>query len=214
MYLSALKTMLVEAIQGTFDAQYPVANFRDVHCSIEYPVEPQNYPGIWVDYDDTQPLVTAGVDHHEITVVGSTVSRYRRWKFTGYATFTMAALSSLERDRLFDEVVRVIAFGAADPSTFRFRQFIEDNDLIAANFNFDKIEVRGNAAMPGTPWGTDEYIYERTINMEVVGEFVSDAETGLLVPLSRILVDPPTVYIPADATEVGVPSEPAPDGWV
>lgn len=213
MYLAPLKAMLVEAIQGTFDQQYPVAQFRGVHCSIEYPVKPQEYPGIWVDYDDTKPLQTAGVDHHETNIVGSTVERYQRWKFAGYASFTMAALTSLERDRLYDEVVRVLAFGRAAPETKRFREYVEGNDLIAANFDFDQIEVRGNAAIPGTPWGTDEYIYERTINMEVVGEFVSDAETGLLVPLSRIQVDPPTVYTTPDG-EVGIPDTPVPDGWI
>jgi hypothetical protein len=193
-YLSPLKALLVEAVLQTFDQTYPVAQFRDVHCSIEYPVEKQQYPGIWVDYDDTKPLQTAGVDHLETTVTGGTTSRYRRWKFAGYASYTIAALTSLERDRLYDEMVRVLAFGDRSPATLRFRSYIESNDLMAANFDFDQIETRGNAAVPGTPWGTDEIIYERTLTMEVVGEFVSDAETGLLVPLSAIHVLDPDVY--------------------
>lgn len=195
MYLTHLKAMLVQALKETFDQEYPVADFRDIRCSIEYPLEPQDYPGIWVDYDDTKPLQTAGVDHLETKIEGSTISRYRRWKFAGYASYTIVALTSLERDRLFDEVVRVLAFGDRAAPTLRFRQYVENNELIAANFDFDQVETRGNAAVPGTPWGTDEIIYERTINMEVIGEFVSDAETGLLVPLSAIHVLEPDIYV-------------------
>lgn len=215
MYLSPLKTMLVEGIQLVFDGSYPVARFRNVHASVEYPVEPQNYPGIWVDYDDTRPVQIAGVGHQEVTIVGSTVNRYQRWKYAGYASFTMAALTSLERDELFDEMVRVLAFGRTNPATSRFRSWIEtENDLIAANFDFDQIEVRGNAAIPGTPWGTDEYIYERTINMEVVGEFVSDAESQSLALLSAVKIDDPDVFVDGTPGFVGIPDEATPDGWV
>ena len=192
--------MLVHAWRTTFDELYPVAAFRGLHVDIEYPVEPQQYPGIWVDFDDTAPLQIVGVDHSEVVITGTapnqTINRYRRWKFGGYASFTAAAMTSLERDSLYDEMVRVLAFGGQAESTERFREFVEDNPLIGANFDFDQIEVKGNAAIPGTPWGTDEIIYERTLSVEVIGEFVSDAETGLLVPLSSILFDTPEVILP------------------
>lgn len=210
MYLTPLKTMLVEAVQTTFDQQYPDPRFRNLHCSIEYPVEPQMYPGCWVDYDDTKPLQTAGVGHQEIVISGLTVSRYKRWKFAGYVSFTLAALTSLERDDLYDEFVRVLAFGSVNTATRRFRDMVEDNDLIAANFDFDQVEPRGNAAVPGTPWGTDEIIYERTINMEVIGEFISDAETSALVSLSKILVDPLTIFLPSPP----IPDSDPPTGWI
>lgn len=215
MYLSPLKGMLTQAIKETFDVSYPNPAFRDVHCSIEYPVEPQDYPGIWVDYDDTKPLQTAGVDHHEDVVVqpvgmtpGST-SRFLRWKFAGYVSYTVVALTSLERDDLAGELVRVLAFGRQAAATARFRQYIEDNELIACNFDFDQVEMRGNAAVPGTPWGTDEIVYERTLNMEVVGEFISDSITGLLVPLSRIQIDDPVLVLPGET-----PPAPSGEGWV
>ena len=213
-YLTPLKALLVEAVNQTFDQAYPVAQFRGVHCSIEYPVEPQQYPGIWVDYDDTKPLQTAGVDHLETTITGGSISLYRRWKFAGYASYTIAALTSLERDTLYDEMVRVLAFGDRSPTTERFRTYIENNDLIAANFDFDQIETRGNAAVPGTPWGTDEIIYERTLTMEVVGEFVSDSETGLLVPLSKINVLDPDVILNADEVPPTMQVSDPTGGWI
>jgi hypothetical protein len=197
MYLARLKTMLKEALSVTFDADYPEPDFRNINVSLEYPVRPQDYPGIWVDYEDTQPLRTAGVDHSEVDL--ETSQRIRRWKFAGYATYTVVALTSLERDRLFDELVRVLAFGDTLTATRDFRSYIERNEFIAANFDFDEIEVRGNAAAPGTPWGSDEIIYERTLNMEVVGEVVSDSATGLLVPLSAIKLLPAALYFGENA---------------
>ena len=189
-YLTYLKTMLVTAVEETFDEHYPVEQFRGVHCSIEYPVEPANYPGIWVDYEDGQELQIAGVDHYEKTEVrqDGTIVKFTRWRFQGYVSFTVTALTSRERDALYDELVKVFAFGKEDPNRLRFRSYIEDNDFIAANIDFDQIAARGNAAAPGTPWGTDEIIYERTINLEIIGEFIADDSDGGLLPLSGFLI--------------------------
>lgn len=186
-YLTHVKTMNVEALKATFDATYPEADFQGVHISIEYPIDEMNYPGIWVDYADMDKLRIAGVDHkeHQEPVPGE-IHEYTRWKFSGYVSYTVTALTSLERDRLYDELVKVFAFGRQDPVRKRFRDYIETNDFIAANMDFDEIEPQGNSAAPGTPWGTDEIIYERTINMEIIGEFISDPTTSLLVPLSAI----------------------------
>lgn len=204
--------MLVKALQTTFDDYYPATEWRGVHCSIEYPVEELSYPGIWVDYEDTQPLLRAGVDHREfIQKEDGTYREVTRWRFQGYASYTIATLTSWQRDRLYDELVKVFAFSQHDPLRGeKFRAYIEDNAFIASNFDFDTIQPRGNAAAPGTPWGSDEIIYERTINMQVLGEFVPDEEnSGELVPLSRIIIDPHVILPGAEP----VPLDEA-DGWV
>lgn len=201
--------MLVGAIKETFDERYPEADFRGVHCSIEYPLEPMHYPGIWVDYSDSDKLRVAGVDHKETDPDKPLGLAFTRWKFGGYASYTVAALTSLECDRLYDEVVRTLAFGRQDSVRSRFREYVENNDLIAANFDFDEIEPRGNAAAPGTPWGTDEIIYERTLNMEVIGEFISDDSTGSLVPLSKITITPIADLTPDGSLDPFVNNQPA-----
>jgi hypothetical protein len=189
MYLAPLKTLLVEAVKRTFDDAYPEEDFRNVHVSIEYPVDKMNYPGVWVDYTDSDKLMVAGVAHQEFHEYDTgEFQPFTRWKYSGYASFTVTALTSWERDRLYDELVTTFAFGKENHERSRFRQTIETNEFIAANFDFDEIEPQGNTAAPGTPWGTDEVIYERTINMQVIGEFVSDNTTGILVPLSAIKV--------------------------
>lgn len=207
-YLVHLKTMLVEAMKRVFDQEFPEEDFRDINVSIEYPTEPQHYPGIWVSYSDTQPLQIAGIDHHEFTppTPEGYRRRFTRWRFAGYASFTLVALTSLERDRLFDEVVRVLAFNREDSDTPEFRQYVENNEFIAANMDFDQVEVQGNSVAPGTPWGTDEMIYEVSINMEIIGEFVSDGTTGSLAPLRAIKVIGRPV-VPEDGEVLGYPDE-------
>lgn len=189
-YLTHLKTALVQALKETFDQDYPEPDFRDINVSIEYPIEPQHYPGIWVDYTDSDSLRVAGIDHHEFTEPGPDGyrRRYTRWRFAGYASFTVVAMSSLERDRLYDELVRCLAFTHESDQVPEFRNYVEDNEFIAMNFDFDEIEPRGSSVAPGTPWGTEELIYEVTLNMEVIGEFISDGSTGALVPLREIRV--------------------------
>jgi hypothetical protein len=215
MYITPLKSILVEALKTTFDALYPNPDFRGedhVHIGMEYPIDPQNYPAVWVDYEDTQDLIKAGIAHLENVDPDTNTLRapFTRWRFQGYVSLTVVAMTSLERDRLFDEIVRVVAFGQEDDVVGRFHTYINTNDLIAANLNTDKVQPRGAAAAPGTPWSTDELMYERSLNLEIVGEFIPDVATSTLVPLSRILLLP-TVDVsgdlgdpPLDTMEMGV----------
>jgi len=216
-YKRYLKTMIVKALRTTFDGEYPNADFRGVNISIEFPVQPDGFPAIWVGYDDDSPLTVAGIGHREMHPDG--VGGWRestRWRFEGYVSLTTIALTSQERDGLYDELVSLIAFGKQSPATQQLRRYIEvDNDLIAANFGFDTIEPRGETAPPGTPWGTDELLYECGMSLRVIGEIVSDDFDGTLVSLSQVRVaeaDP--IY--ADAAGNFPPAE-APDGtdgWI
>lgn len=191
MYVVPMKTLIVEALTGTFDGQYPVPEFRELHVGLEYPIDEQQYPSVWVDFEETQPLLKAGIAHQELVspTDGTTpVAPFTRWRFQGYVSMTAVAMTSLERDRVYDELVRVVAFSGEDGLLGRFKDTIASNDLIGATLNTDKIEARGNAAAPGTPWGTDEIMYEKSLNLEIVGEFVPDPATGTLVNLSSIKI--------------------------
>lgn len=192
MYLVHLKSLVVSALRDTFGSTYPQTDFADTKVGIEYPVDAQSYPSVWVDYDDDAPLQRAGIDHREVANLGTDLEPllvpFTRWRFQGTVSLTVVALSSLERDRLYDEVLRVLAFGNENDDTAGFRTYIESNEFIACNMNFDSLLPRGNAAAPGTPWGTDEIIYERGINVDVLGEFIADRITGALIPLSAIHV--------------------------
>ena len=187
MYVVPLKTAVVEATREVFDDDYVEEDFRDLHVSIEFPVDKQDYPAIWVDWEPVGQLQTAGINHKEIVELdGGDEAVVRRWRFQGNVTFTIVAMTSLERDRLIDEMIRVLAFGDRHTSTQGFRQKIESNDFIGMNFDFDEVNQSGFNAAPGTPWGTDEVVYEATLSMECIGEFLSDPEEGTLLRISRI----------------------------
>lgn len=189
MYVVPMKTTVVEAWRNTFNSIYPEADFANTWVDIEYPVEKQSYPGIWVSYEDTDPIQIAGIDHKEYVTDLEGIHEITRYVFEGTLSFTCAALSSLERDRLFDEMVRVLAFARVENNNISaFRTTIENNDFIGINLNFDVLRPSGDAAGPGTPWGTDEIIYEKTLSIDIRGEFVSAQDSSVLVPLSAVEV--------------------------
>lgn len=191
MFLAETLTVLTEGLKRTFDGDYPVEDFRDLHVSIEYPAEEQHYPGVWVNFDVAGDLSIAGIGHREYleeqTDDGLRYGEVTRWRFEGQSTFTLVSLSSLARARLLDEVVRVIGMGHLTPGRGAFRSWVHDNPLIGLSMAWDKIALQGMTETEGTPWGTDDILYEVTLAVDTMGEFTSDP-TGLLVPLSEIRV--------------------------
>lgn len=206
MYLAPLKTAIVEALRASLAATYPNPDFANVLVDIEYPATQAAYPGVWVQFEDTEELSTSSsLGYTEVYVrTDGSKSRVIRWRYGGVLTLTPVALTSLERDRLYDELVRIIAFSRQDysPTVRAFRSLIEANDLIGMNINFDHVRPSGDAATPGTPWGTEEIIYEKSLSVDVVGEFISDPGTGALVLLSKVIQIP---YVQ------GTPEPPFPD---
>lgn len=187
MFLTHVKTMLVKAITTTFDETYPVEQYRGLHASISYPEKAADYPSVWVDFDVTK-LQPIGVDTIQYQGVEDGFAPYKTWNFEGRCSFTIVALTSLERDGIYDEMVKIIAFGGLNKNRSVFRETVDANDFIAAKFNWDRIQTAGMSASMGTPWGTQEVLYEVTINMEAMGEFLSDLGTGTLLPISNITV--------------------------
>jgi hypothetical protein len=188
-FLRTIKATAVQAIEQSFVAQYPAPDpeggRRTVNVSIEYPVEEISYPAVWVDYEGSE-LRTVGIAYTETDPVSGAV--YARWRFAGHVTFTVVALSSNERDMLYDQLVAMTAFAAQSSFTSTFRQVVENAPLVASVWSFDTVEDRPPAAAPGTPWGTMDVIYERGFALQVIGEFVSDPNTFDLVNLTEIQV--------------------------
>ncbi len=162
-------------------------------------MEQANYPGIWVSYEDTDEVRIAGIGHVETVVVQGQTYQITRGRFSGTLTLTIVALSSLERDRIYDELVRTIIFARQEPEVSAFKNRIESNDLIAMNLNLDVLKPSGDAAAPGTPWGTDEMVYEKSISLDVLGEFVSTPGTTGMYLLREIFAEGYPEYSPEPA---------------
>jgi hypothetical protein len=187
-YLRVIKTTAVQAVEQSFQARYPEPDpdggARGLFVSVEYPVEQAQYPAVWVDYEGAE-LRTVGIAYTEQDASGNV---FARWRFAGHVTFTIVALSSNERDMVYDQLVALTAYAAQSAFPSMFRQVVEAAPLVASVWSFDSVEDRAAAAAPGTPWGTMDMIYERGFAIQVIGEFVSDPNTYELVRLSEIQV--------------------------
>lgn len=188
-YLREIKTTAVEAIKSAFMITYPetdpAGGSQPVFCSVDYPQVPTAYPAVWVNYEAAE-LKIAGIAYTEFDLSGNLLTR---WRFTGHVSFTIAALNvSNECDLIYDQVIAMLAFAAQSVAPSPFRQYVEANDMIATNWSYDTIEPRGEQAAPGTPWGSDDVIYERGLAIQVLGEFVTDPAAVEMVNLREIQV--------------------------
>jgi hypothetical protein len=189
MFLVELKTSITVALRQVFDATYPVADFQDLPITIEFPYQEQQYPGIWVTWDPVGNISRAGIDNlfygPPTPATDTEPHLLYRYRFSGYSMYTVGALTSMQRDRLYDEMVRVFLM-SGDPNVESFRQYVEDSPYIYMNMDFDNVSTRGMAENAGTPWGTNDFIYEATLAIETVGEFISDEFFTSLVPLAQV----------------------------
>lgn len=215
-FYAPLLTLLEKALKDTFTNYVSQPDFANLNISIEYPVDRTAYPGIWVDFEPEGNLETAGMNRVEldpnIPDAALDIAQYQRWRFKGWATYTIGSFSSLERARLVDEMVRIVAFGSEMPDTNTFRQELRNNDLIACEFDRDSMQLRGKGESMRTDWETSDIVYEITIAIGVLGEFISDKHTGQLVNLSKFVLHPwETEHLPPQSTD---PPDPFPPGTV
>lgn len=190
MFLAQVKTLFVEATREVFDRNHPNRDLRGLHVSQEYPATTEHYPGIWLNFTPTSQLQVAGLSHTEwIPNEDGSFRRGTRWRFGGTVQFTVVGLSSLARDNLVDEIIKVLAFGTENPALNRFREMIETNDLIAISAQWDTFGIDGMSETEGTPWGSADIIFEATVSMDLQGSFVADFASGeSFVPLSRVVI--------------------------
>ncbi len=187
-FLRVIKSTTAEALRACFEVSYPEqdaeGDLKRPFVSLSYPVKKAEYPSVWTDFE-VSLLQTVGLDHTESDASGAVLTR---WRFQGWATFTVVSLNNNQNDMIWDELVALTAWAAQSDYPSPFRQAVESNPLVATTWAYDTIDPRGGGAAPGTPWGTDEVIYERGMALKVVGEFTTSPVTLQIVPLSQIVI--------------------------
>lgn len=182
---------LREALTGT--SLNGLVNGNKITVDMEYPMTPEKYPGIWVQFSFTE-INSAGVGmellakeiYAEVDDKGVTTERVnwepiREFYFKGRATLTVVALTSLERDRIADGVITMLAFSRVPESvitqasrdTKQFRQLIgalAANPYISMTLNHDMILPGGQAMTTGVPWQADLPAYEDTYSFDMEGQ--------------------------------------------
>ncbi len=204
MFVANTLTVWIQALQGVFNENYPTEGFREITVSPDYPVEQIQYPSLWVNFSMQGTARNVGVSHEEFVESDTGTTRVYRWQYGGVVEITISAMGNLERALMIDELVKVIAIGRkGENAEGNLRGHVESNELLAMNVVWESLNVGGFSESQGTPWGTDDVIYEATVSLDLEGECVVDPDSGDLVLLSEVKVIP---YIPP---------EPAPAGtWV
>lgn len=185
----AVMNALREALSGT--TLNHLVNGTDVTIDMEYPIEKESYPGIWVQFSFSE-IVQAGIGHEPLlrTVVAEATDDtpeqinwepIREFQFKGRVTLTIVALTSLERDRLADAVITMLAFSRPpsivltkpDEDTHQFRQLITslaENPYVSLSINHDQILPGGQGMTTGVPWDEEIPGYEDSYSFDILGQ--------------------------------------------
>jgi hypothetical protein len=185
----AVMNALREALTGTTLNQ--MVNGTDVTIDMEYPIEKESYPGIWVQFSFNE-IVQAGIGHEplirnvlaEATPTSPEVVNWetiREFQFKGRVTLTIVALTSLERDRLADVVITMLAFSRTpntvltEPTkdTKQLRQLISslaENPYVSMTINHDQVIPGGQAMTTGVPWDEEIPGYEDSYSFDILGQ--------------------------------------------
>lgn len=185
-FIEAVKTTIIQALQQTYDQNFPETQFQNMYVSMEYPMLETQYPGIWVRFSFSK-LQIVGIASY---FMNNTNHEYKMWYFEGTTTLQVFAMTSLQRDRMSDSLIYMFAFGDLDVPEARFLNSIYQNPYINISLNTDQLNPGGQSENIGTPWQEDQIVYNDSYSFDMVGQFASDATTGDPVELSKIEIDP------------------------
>lgn len=190
MFVADTLTIWVEALNALFDNN-PFEEIEDLPVNLDYPTSEVDYPGIWLNFTMQGDVKNVGIGHVEYDEDDEGIHEVFRWHFGGLVEITIGAMGNLERARLLDRITTDIAVARMDENREGIlREKVERNDLIGMTVTWESMTISGFASEPGTPWGTDDVIYEATVTLMVEGEVRLDPSTGALVPLSKVIITP------------------------
>jgi hypothetical protein len=195
MFVRETLTVWSEALKAVLGTEAEPSDYtgdlKGLPVHTDYPMARVDYPGIWLNYSMQGDFKNVGIGHFEEVLDDDGEPHHvSRWHFGGLVEFTLSAMGNLERAALVDDFSRMIAVSAnKDTPENVFRETIEQNEHIGQIVTWDSYTIGAFGESQGTPWGTDDVIYEATIALTTSGEVVVDPNTGALVRLSAILTE-------------------------
>lgn len=195
MFITAAKIATVEAIESAFAALGNMSSniTKDLvprSVTIEYPVEEVEWPAIYVQFRPTLTQYT-GLDPDtfaEIITNGDITGweQIREGYFEGAFDLQILAMSSEERDKIWETIINFFIMNGMSPGSSAFYSSISANDLISITFAQGSILQVGDTVSPGTPWSPEELTYETTMRIKCVGEFYENKYNVELSPVSSV----------------------------
>ena len=194
--IQSVKAAVVLALRDALQNTSLFSSNQAVYIDLEYPMVAVQYPGIWVQFSTTK-LNRAGVGHEVTKLVDDKWVFVQEWIFQGRVTLTIAALKSIDRDRLADALISNIAFARPpellltkpQEDTKQYRSLItalDENPYVAITLQTDTIIPGGQTVSMGTPWKDDLLTYEDSYSFDVVGQFNLQYNHDGVYTLARI----------------------------
>lgn len=198
--IQTVKNGVIEALQEALQNTSLNLSDQAAYVGMEYPMEPLQYPGVWVQFSITS-LNRAGVGH-EVTVNDGTDdnpswSFVQEWIFQGRVTLAIAATKSLDRDRLSDAIIAMLGFARPpdmvlmDPTkntqqAKSLLSVLDENPFLAITLQLDTLIPGGQTVTMGTPWKDDILTYEDSYSFDCVGQFNLKFSNDGIYTLSEI----------------------------
>lgn len=218
MFITAAKVSIVEALRSVWFEDQETNTYRSDlkdfdrpyprRISIEYSEEAEDWPFVLVQVRPTV-ITWTGITPDEIVNAGTedspTWKRIRQGRFEASCMLQIMALTSAERDRIWDNLILLIMMGRTRSLTRSFYSVIETNDLVGITINEASVRPIGDTISVGTPWDPEMLSYEATIEFDMTGVFYADEFNEDLVALTEARLYP---YLPLDE----VPHEEDGDG--
>lgn len=171
-YKVSIKREVINALREAIANDYTDIDFvKNLDISLEYPTTEVHFPRILVGLTE-RSLTSAGVGHYEIGVAetGQQVL-LRHFRFEADLSFSIYALSAVERDELSAIIVGILAFPQGSVASSTFHREIYDSDFIDMQINTDSITPGGDG-VEDVPWDDPtRKIYTATYSVPLIGEF-------------------------------------------
>lgn len=207
--IQSVKSATVLALRDALSNITLADSDQAINISLEYPLEPLNYPSIFVQFSVSK-LNRSGVGH-EVQVQDPDTQEWsfiQEWTFMGRITLQILALSSVDRDQLADSVISSLAFARppellltkpqADTKQHRgLITALDENPYVAMALQLDVILPGGQTVSQGTPFAENWLTYEDSYSFDLVGQFNLQYSHDGMYTLARIDASPvvsPTSY--------------------
>jgi hypothetical protein len=182
-FIVDIKTAIIRALRASFDdLNYPDDEIQGINISMDYPMEENSYPHLWVQLSFTK-LQNAGIGH----VIWDKHQLKREWYFEATVRLNIVALSSKSRDIYSSQLIQMLAFGDLNPVAFKFDEALKSNPNIHLTLNRDSVVLAGQQTTIGTPWSDDIPAYEDGFSLNLIGQ-VESTFTSTPAILKKITV--------------------------
>ena len=108
--------------------------------------------------------------------------------FEGSIDLQILALTSEERDQLWDTLYNLVLMNPGNPGSYAFYQSLTNNNLVGMTFLQGTVQTLGDTVSPGTPWSPEELSYEASVRIQCVGDFYENKFDNLVPTLQTVVL--------------------------